>query len=270
MAETPWLDEARALVGIKEIRGSRHNPMIVALFNEVGHEEITDDETAWCAAFMGACLKRSGHPTTPREVNLLARSYLTYGVATQPRVGAIAIWPRGNSKWQGHVNCVDEVREYKGRLQVKCIGGNQSNAVTVTSWTDAEKALGFRWPVKPTVKDLRDAGSSEINGADNLEVGSAVTVGVGVSGAIAKEAISADVPPFTTDVIVHKVGIWQQLMDGANGLAKLVISSPWLVVVVVVAVGGVGVARWWKRNRVRRHRLGFPISNEAQTNMAGG
>ena len=92
MDEFPWYTVARSLLGEKEVSGALDNQKIVELFRILGHVEIKDDETAWCAAFVGACLELSGF-TSNR--NLAARSYLTLGEALgEPREGCIVVFWR--------------------------------------------------------------------------------------------------------------------------------------------------------------------------------
>lgn len=43
-------------IGLKEWPGMKHNPTVVAMFADVGHSWVTDDETSWCAAFVGSVL----------------------------------------------------------------------------------------------------------------------------------------------------------------------------------------------------------------------
>ncbi len=141
-----WMAEARDYVGLKEIPGTRHEKKIVKMFKDVGHAWVKDDETAWCAAFLGAVLERSGIKST-RALN--ARSYLKWGKKlTKPRVGCIVVFKRGNSSWQGHVAFY--VSETKTRIKV--IGGNQSNAVTIASYPKS-KFLGYRWPSGQEITD---------------------------------------------------------------------------------------------------------------------
>lgn len=61
-----WLDKARDLVGLREIVGSRHEPKVLQFFAEAGHPEIYNDETAWCAAFANAILRRASYAGTAR------------------------------------------------------------------------------------------------------------------------------------------------------------------------------------------------------------
>lgn len=135
-----WLVEALKLDGTKEIPGKEHSPEVVKMFADAGHPGVKDDETAWCAALVGAALRRAGYVSTG---TLLARDYLKLGqVVKSPKRGDIVIFPRGNSTWQGHVAFVVAAdADY-----IYAFGGNQNNQVNVTRYSRA-KALGFRRPV---------------------------------------------------------------------------------------------------------------------------
>ena len=100
---TPY-EIALSYLGEQEIEGNLHNQVIVAMFASVGHPEIHDDETAWCAAFVGHCIEVSGLKST-RALN--ARSYRSWGDPVPDielaKDGDIVVFKRGNSTWQGHV-----------------------------------------------------------------------------------------------------------------------------------------------------------------------
>ena len=121
------LEAAGAYLGLQEWPGAKQNPKIVAMFSTVGHGQVQDDETPWCAAFVGAVLASLGLPHTGK---LNARSYVSYGqgVRTQDaRPGDIVVLWRGSpTSWQGHVAFF--VR-FEGN-NVILRGGNQGNAVT--------------------------------------------------------------------------------------------------------------------------------------------
>jgi uncharacterized protein (TIGR02594 family) len=127
-----YLKAAFSKLGLKEITGPKHEAQIVAMYAASGHP-VRDDETAWCAAFVGWALAQGGLPNTR---SLMARSYVQYGRSISVRKpaprGAIAVWPRGKPPF-GHVNFVlADDGEY-----LTCIGGNQSmqgttGAVTIT------------------------------------------------------------------------------------------------------------------------------------------
>ena len=60
MPQPPWLDPAWADLGIAEAAGADNNANVVRYYADVGHAAVADDEVAWCAAFLGACLERAG------------------------------------------------------------------------------------------------------------------------------------------------------------------------------------------------------------------
>lgn len=270
MSNAPWLDVMVSRLGIQEIPGKKHNDIIVGWFHDIGHKEVNDDETSWCAVATGAALQASGYPTTPRDVNMLARSYQTYGVRCEPKVGALAIWPRGKS-WQGHINIVESVRFENGRTQVRCVGGNQGglkggDAVTRTAWMEASRAVDFRWPVKPTVKNLRKAGSTEIKAADTMEHAAVATVTTSAVAAVVKEAVvpSGPVPPLIPEGTTDAIGSTKQVMEALNALVGVVIQNPWICIAGLVALAFFWLARTWKNGRLNRHILGYPLSVEAE------
>jgi uncharacterized protein (TIGR02594 family) len=144
MSEPKWLAEAIKLEGTAEIDGKANNPAIMQLYKDCGHKGVEYETTAWCAAMVGACLKRAGKPpSSPVELNLMARSYLKYGVPlSKPIPGCIAIWPRGKPP-SGHVGFVVSVDEKAGT--VRTIEGNVSNRVKYGKHAISD-ALGYRWP----------------------------------------------------------------------------------------------------------------------------
>jgi len=118
------IDLAIAEVGTVEwAKGS--NPKVVAYYKDAGHPEIKDDSVSWCAAFVGAMLRRAGIEPSG---SLLARSYLKWGNSV-PRDkiqrGDIGIIPRGEA-WQGHVFFIEGIN---GKMVV-AVGGNQRDSVS--------------------------------------------------------------------------------------------------------------------------------------------
>lgn len=137
--QPPWLAAAWRELGQKEIAGGADNARIVGYFREAGHASVKDDETAWCAAFLGAMLERTGQRSTR---SLRARSYVTWGAGIDvPRLGAVAVLTRGSDPALGHVGFV--VGETDDALYL--LGGNQSNAVTVQAFSRS-RLLALRWP----------------------------------------------------------------------------------------------------------------------------
>ena len=143
---TTAYDLAKAEVGTVEwAKGD--NPKVVAYFKDSGNPGVTNDETAWCAAFVGAMLRRAGVKSTGA---LNARSYLDWGTPVDRKnalPGDVVIFKRGSSSWQGHVAFFVKDR---GAL-IDVLGGNQSNAVNVKGY-QAAALLGIRRPPKATAK----------------------------------------------------------------------------------------------------------------------
>lgn len=141
MSEPKWLALAREEIGLKEVTGGKHNPNIVRMFEEIGQPQFKDDETAWCAAFVGAMLERAGIRSSRSAA---ARSYMNWGrPIDKPVPGCIVVFWRGKKDgWQGHVGF------YVGETakMIKVLSGNQSNAVNVSNYSK-DQLLGYRMPV---------------------------------------------------------------------------------------------------------------------------
>lgn len=158
MPQFRWLALAWEDLGIAETPGPHHTERVVRYYADVGHSQVTDDETAWCAAFLGACLERAGVPSTR---SLLARSYLEWGEpAAAASPGTIAVLSRGSDPALGHVAFVVGSTP----TDLILLGGNQSDAVTVDVFPRA-RLLALRWPLTvipegaPT--PIRDPGAED-------------------------------------------------------------------------------------------------------------
>jgi uncharacterized protein (TIGR02594 family) len=137
----PWLEEGRKHLGVKEIKGSKHNQAIVQWGKAAGIDWWNNDDDAWCAVFVGGMLAACGLPTTK---SALARSYVDYGTRLDPRhpvVGAIVVFPRGTSPTYGHVGFVSKV----GDTTIEVLNGNMGDMVKVSTFTRAS-IIGLAWP----------------------------------------------------------------------------------------------------------------------------
>lgn len=115
------------------------NPKVVAYYRDAGHPTIVDDGVAWCAAFVGAMLKRAGQKGTGL---LTARSYLNWGKPVEladARPGDIVVFTRGNSSWQGHVAFFVK----RDGAFISVLGGNQRDSVNISRYP-ASSLLGVR------------------------------------------------------------------------------------------------------------------------------
>jgi uncharacterized protein (TIGR02594 family) len=128
-----------------EIKGPRHNPLILQFWKDIKRGGIKDDETPWCAAFVGAMLERAGIKSTRFES---AKSYLNWGVQIrEPAYGCVVVFSRDGG---GHVGFVVG-QQQNGNLMV--LGGNQSDAINIRAFP-LDRVTGYRWPVN-VVKDTR-------------------------------------------------------------------------------------------------------------------
>jgi len=144
MTEPRWLAEARPHVGVREISGRKHNPLILRWWTLI-RAPFTDDETPWCAGFVGGVLESAGLRSSRSAA---ARSYLQWGRAlASPRPGCIVVFERGPKF--GHVGFVAGA-DRAGNLLV--LGGNQGDTVSISPFSRG-RVLGFRWPLNEPLPD---------------------------------------------------------------------------------------------------------------------
>ncbi|WP_027390886.1 TIGR02594 family protein [Chrysiogenes arsenatis] len=152
----PWIQNAQALIGLREIKGAQHAPEILQMWRDIKRGGIKDDETPWCAAFVGAMLERAGIVSSRFES---ARSYEKWGVAIPwPIYGCVVVFTRSGG---GHVGfCVGNTPS--GNLLI--LGGNQSDEVNVRVFT-LDRVTAYRWPASwPMPDDLAlPMGNAELS-----------------------------------------------------------------------------------------------------------
>lgn len=137
MTYAPWMTEARKLLGLRETKGAQHTPEIVQMWKDIKRGGIKDDETPWCAAFVGAMLERAGIKSSRFES---AKSYLDWGeLLPLPLPGCVVVFTRQGG---GHVGFAVG-RDKDGNLLV--LGGNQGDAVNVRAFP-VSRVSGYRWP----------------------------------------------------------------------------------------------------------------------------
>ncbi len=163
---------AEGLVGVKEVRGKKHEPKIQAMF-KAAIGSVMSDETPWCAAFVNYCLETAGIKGTGK---LNARSFVKYGakaLGTYHKGDIVVFWRGSKDSWKGHVGF------YAGEDEKNIIvlGGNQSNQVCFKKYPKS-RLLAVRRvyhedvvttvPVKPKVKGWLDSYDRVIkNGINN-------------------------------------------------------------------------------------------------------
>lgn len=138
-SEPLWLRRARQEIGVAEIAGKQHSKRVLSYW-ELSKLPFRDDETPWCAGFVGAMLEDCGIVSTRSG---MARSYDKWGQPCGPIPGAIVTFWRGSKTGgSGHVGFLTG-RDQHGNLMI--LGGNQGDAVNIKPFS-TERLIGYRWP----------------------------------------------------------------------------------------------------------------------------
>lgn len=121
------VQEGVKLLGTKEFKGSKHNPVILGWARTLGIEKLVkDDEQAWCGLAHAVVLLRAGKPAQLTGWDLLrALSYQNYGVKVKtPGLGDTLVFKRTGG---GHVGIyVGEDGKYYWVM-----GGNQNDEYNI-------------------------------------------------------------------------------------------------------------------------------------------
>lgn len=137
VTEPAWLAEARRHIGVREIKGPKHNSVIVGWLRAL-KAWWADDETPWCGVFVAHCIAHCGYGLPKHWYR--AKAWLDWGVAiADPVVGAVVIFERAGG---GHVAFVAG-RDSAGNLV--CIGGNQGDMVKASPFSRS-RVVGYRIP----------------------------------------------------------------------------------------------------------------------------
>lgn len=137
-----WFEEAKRLIGLKEIGGSESNPEILDWAADLDIA-YPDDDIPWCGLFLAHCIGAT-LPGEPLPANPLgARNWRRFGEIRTPCLGAILVFWRGSPGGSlGHVGF------YNGESDTayQVLGGNQSNSVSL-AWIAKDRLLDARWPI---------------------------------------------------------------------------------------------------------------------------
>lgn len=142
-----WLKSALSVLGIHELPGQETHPLILHWWKQI-KAPFTDDETAWCAAFVGGILEDCKIQSSRSAA---ARSYEKWGIKLSDICeGAIVVFWRGTpNSGQGHVGFVIG-KDSVGNIMV--IGGNQGNEVSIKSFS-TDRVLSYHWPKDITLPE---------------------------------------------------------------------------------------------------------------------
>jgi len=140
-------------LGQKEISGPEQNPSIVRYAKEGGvFDWISEENTPWCSIFANWCAKKAGLKGSGLAS---ARSWLTAGQPVDnPQPGDVVVfWRESIDSWKGHVGFFFGFS--KDGKRVFCLGGNQGNQVSITSF-EISQVLGYRRLHLQTILEVPD------------------------------------------------------------------------------------------------------------------
>lgn len=139
MSEPMWVVEGRKHLGLPEIAGPNHSPVIQSWLHKL-RAWWNDDETPWCGVYVAACFDTCGF-SLPKYW-MRAKAWADWGLPLViPVPGCVVIFDRQGG---GHVGFVVG-QDVRGRLMV--LGGNQGNKVSIAAF-DRSRVLGYRWPME--------------------------------------------------------------------------------------------------------------------------
>lgn len=137
MTEPIWMFEARKYLGLAEIPGPRHNPVIVGWLARL-KAWWAEDETPWCGTFVAHVMDTAGFALP--KFWMRAKAWADWGERLgAPVTGCIVVFDRDGG---GHVGFVVG-RTAQGHLMV--LGGNQGNRVSIAPF-DRARVLAYVWP----------------------------------------------------------------------------------------------------------------------------
>lgn len=158
MIDVPkWLEVMRTITGTKEYAGPANNPIIMGWVETIAltYPEMqaycngyTGDDIAWCGLTVAYCMTQAGirpvfGPTdTDRWMwaQAWANDAANFKATGRLTPGTIVVMTRSGG---GHVTLFEE---WGSNNMLRCRGGNQSDAVNVSSY-DPSTVIRYVWPV---------------------------------------------------------------------------------------------------------------------------
>ncbi len=143
-----WMGEAVRLLGVTEDVSEESNPLIIGWARDLDID-YSDDDIPWCGLFVAHCIGSQLTEELLPNYPLSARAWGKFGEKCSPQLSAVMVFWRGSPAGAlGHVGFY--VGEDSDAYHV--LGGNQSNAVTVTRMAK-NRFLESRWPTTALAPD---------------------------------------------------------------------------------------------------------------------
>ncbi|WP_034999124.1 NlpC/P60 family protein [Beijerinckia mobilis] len=136
-----WLEEAKSLIGTREVSGNGSNKTIIQWAKNLNLDYNSDD-IPWCGLFVAHCigstLPNESLPSNP----LGARNWSKFGESCSPMTGAIMVfWRNSRDSGLGHVGFYMSEDEQAFHI----LGGNQSDSVNMARLAK-NRLVASRWP----------------------------------------------------------------------------------------------------------------------------
>jgi uncharacterized protein (TIGR02594 family) len=145
LSEPAWLSVAWGEVGQHEVAGKASNPRVLEYHATTSlHAEA--DEVAWCSSFVNWCMRKAGGRGTGSAA---AASWCTWGVACEPRLGAVVVLHNAAAAGTSLSSSGNHVGLLVGESasHYRLLGGNQGDSVKVSAFPKASWTLkACRWP----------------------------------------------------------------------------------------------------------------------------
>jgi uncharacterized protein (TIGR02594 family) len=144
-----WIVNAKKEIGVKEISGAKDNDRIIE-YHSTTTLKATDDETAWCSAFVNWCFKQASIKGTNSAGALSWEKWgKSYDKPAYGSVAVIAYYDEGSTKrnGSGHVGFV--VGKQGSKIVV--LGGNQGDMVKVSAYNPSAINVKRKAPKKNMV-----------------------------------------------------------------------------------------------------------------------
>jgi uncharacterized protein (TIGR02594 family) len=149
VGEFPWMPIADKEYGVIEFPGKENNPRVLEYLSTVtniGPRWRSQDETAWCSAFVNWCVEKAGYVGTK---SALSTSWLNWGKKLdQPVKGCLAVFSRDGG---GHVGFYIDETPTLSETYIRILGGNQEHMETQIGAVNLRhylksRLLGYRIP----------------------------------------------------------------------------------------------------------------------------
>lgn len=145
MEELSWVNVARQFIGMREVKGVKHNPAIIQMLDDMGEfgDEAKawwrDDETPWCGLLVGYVMGKAGRYVVKEWYRAKEWASPLLTKLNTPAYGSIAVLSRHGG---GHVGFVVG-KDANGNIML--LGGNQGDMVQISPFKP-DRIDGYYWP----------------------------------------------------------------------------------------------------------------------------